>query len=167
MISGKAASLEEQVVEYLARDGLTITTAESCTGGMIASRLVNVAGISAHFKSGFVTYANEAKTKLLGVPQELLAQKGAVSPEVAEAMARGAAKAACADVAIASTGIAGPDGGTPEKPVGLVYLGCYYKGEVQVRREQFSGERQQVRAVATECALRLVLAQLCAGMKEG
>ena len=106
-------TLEEQIVEKLKQKNWKITTAESCTGGLIAGTLVNVAGVSDVFKEGYITYANEAKQKLLGVEKEALERFGAVSPQVAEQMAKGAAKAALAEVAIAVTGVAGPDGGTP------------------------------------------------------
>ena len=114
----------EAVVVRLARaSGKTIATAESCTGGLVAGRITNVPGSSAVFRYGWVTYANEAKTAELGVPAELLARHGAVSAEVARAMAEGALRASGADVAVAVTGIAGPDGGSTEKPVGLVWFG--------------------------------------------
>lgn len=152
--------LEEIMAGLLKAKNLSVTVAESCTGGMIAARLVNVPGISGCFWGSFVTYANEAKTALLGVDAQLLEQKGAVSHEVAEAMALGAAKVAGADVALSSTGIAGPDGGTPEKPVGLVYLGCSVKGRVSVLKCQFSGTRREIRAQATERALEFAVSCL-------
>lgn len=150
-------TLEEQVVACLKEKKLSLATAESCTGGLIASKLVNVAGISEVFWGGFVTYANEAKVKLLGVSEELLREKGAVCAEVAASMAKGAAETAGAMVSVASTGIAGPDGGTSEKPVGLVYLGCFCCGKIKVIRCQFQGGRQQVREAAVNQALELVL----------
>lgn len=149
---------EETLAALLKEKKMSVTVAESCTGGMIAAKLVNVPGISEFFWGSFVTYANEAKTALLGVDEQLLAKKGAVSPEVAEAMALGAAKAADADVGISSTGIAGPDGGTPEKPVGLVYLGCCVKGVVSVIECHFHGTRQEVREQAARAALELAVA---------
>lgn len=149
--------VEETLAALLKKREMTVTAAESCTGGMIAARLVNVPGISEYFWGSFVTYANEAKTALLGVDEQLLKEKGAVSPEVAEAMALGAAKAAGADVGISSTGIAGPDGGTPEKPVGLVYIGCSVKGVVSVVECHFHGNRQEVRAQAAREALELAV----------
>ncbi len=152
--------VEETLAALLKKREMTVTAAESCTGGMIAARLVNVPGISDYFWGSFVTYANEAKTTLLGVDEQLLERKGAVSLEVAEAMALGAAKAAGADVAISSTGIAGPDGGTPEKPVGLVYIGCSIKGVVSVVECHFHGNRQEIRAQAAREALELAVACL-------
>ena len=149
--------VEETLAALLKKREMTVTAAESCTGGMIAARLVNVPGISEYFWGSFVTYANEAKTALLGVDEQLLKEKGAVSPEVAEAMALGAAKAAGADVGISSTGIAGPAGGTPEK---LVYIGCSVKGVVSVVECHFHGNRQEIRAQAAREALELAVACL-------
>lgn len=148
--------LEEEIVTLLAKGNLKLTTAESCTGGMIASTLINVPGISDYYEEGYITYANKAKSKLLGVEEELLKEKGAVSPEVADRMARGAAKAAGADAAIAVTGIAGPGGGTKEKSVGLVYIGCYFKGLVIVTENHFEGNRTEIRQKTTKAALQLL-----------
>ena len=148
-------SLEEQVARLLLESGYSITTTESCTGGLLAGRLMNVPGISAAYKEGYITYSNEAKEKLLQVSHQTLEKYGAVSKETAYEMALGAANAANADVALSTTGIAGPDGGTPEKPVGLVYIGCCIKGEVTVEGHLFAGERAQVRVLAVEAALQL------------
>ncbi|MBQ8147589.1 MAG: nicotinamide-nucleotide amidohydrolase family protein [Lachnospiraceae bacterium] len=137
--------LEQQVIALLAERHMTITTAESCTGGLIAGRLVNVSGASNVFGRGFVTYANEAKEEILGVKHSTLEQHGAVSKQTVKQMAKGAAKQAKADVAIAVTGVAGPDGGTPEKPVGLVYIGIYYAGKVYWQECHFKGNRARVR----------------------
>ncbi|MBQ8923905.1 MAG: CinA family protein [Lachnospiraceae bacterium] len=137
--------MEEQLVKYLIDNKMTITTAESCTGGMIASTIVNVPGASWVLNEAHVTYANEAKTKILGVKKETLETYGAVSEETAHEMAEGAAKAADADCAIAVTGVAGPDGGTDEKPVGTVYAGYYVKGRIVVERYNFDGDRYEVR----------------------
>lgn len=115
-------SLEELVVMLLSEQNKTIACAESCTGGLLAKRLTDVSGSSSVFEMGFVTYSNEAKNKLIGVPAELLSEYGAVSPEVAKAMAQGVVKVSGADIGIGITGIAGPNGGTTEKPVGLVYI---------------------------------------------
>ena len=150
-------TVEKSVADILKKKGFTMTCAESCTGGLIASRVVNVPGVSEVFRAGFVTYANEAKQKLLGVREETLIQFGAVSRQTAEEMARGAAKAAEADVAISVTGIAGPDGGTKEKPVGLVYIGCYVRGDVLVKEYHFDGDRMQVRQSSAEAALKQLL----------
>ncbi len=115
-------SLEETVVRLLTEKRLTAATAESCTGGLVAKRITDIPGSSAVFRMGVVTYANEAKTKLLGVPEDILRQYGAVSPQVARLMAQGIRKLSGSDFGLGVTGIAGPDGGTSEKPVGLVYL---------------------------------------------
>lgn len=116
-------TLEEWIVKELTKRNASITTAESCTGGLLSGKIVNASGASRVFSQSFVTYSNEAKKHLLGVKKETLDRVGAVSEETAVQMAEGAAKAAHAEVALSTTGIAGPDGGTPEKPVGLVYIG--------------------------------------------
>jgi nicotinamide-nucleotide amidase len=137
--------------------GLRIVTAESCTGGLVAGRLTDIAGSSDVIERGFVTYSNEAKTELLGVPAPLIAQYGAVSAQAARAMAEGALSHARADLAIAITGIAGPGGATPGKPVGLVYLATARKGgETRVERQHFAGDRQAVRGAALARALELL-----------
>lgn len=127
-------SLEEVVVRLLAERGETVATAESCTGGMLAKRITDVPGASAVFSTGFVTYANSAKTRLLGVPEALLAEHGAVSPEVARAMAEGARRDADATLGVGITGIAGPGGGTETKPVGLVYIALATPEETYCQR---------------------------------
>lgn len=156
----KGLSLEKEVADLLAQKNYTMTTAESCTGGMLAARMVNVPGVSGVFNAGFITYANEAKQKLVGVKQETLKTYGAVSRETAGEMAEGAAKAAGAMVAVSTTGIAGPDGGTPEKPVGLVYIGCYVDGKLAVKEYHFSGNRMEVRESTVEAALVLLKGML-------
>lgn len=153
-------SLEESVVELLAQKKMTVTTAESCTGGLIAGTLVNVAGASDVLNEGYVTYSNEAKERLVGVKHETLEEYGAVSEQTAREMAEGAAKAAGADVALSATGIAGPGGGTEEKPVGLVYIGCYVNGETTVKECRFEGSRMENRLHTVETALQLLLRQL-------
>jgi nicotinamide-nucleotide amidase len=136
---------------------LRIVTAESCTGGMVAARLTDIAGASDIVERGFVTYSNEAKIEMLAVPTNLLAQYGAVSAQVARAMAEGALAHARADVAVAITGIAGPGGATPGKPVGLVYLALARRGsETKVERQHFDGDRQGVRMAAADRALELL-----------
>jgi nicotinamide-nucleotide amidase len=138
--------------------GLKLATAESCTGGLIAAALTEIAGSSDVVERGFVTYSNEAKTELLGVPAALIAEKGAVSAEVAEAMAQGALAQSHADAAVSVTGIAGPGGGTAEKPVGLVYLGaCRRDGGPRHLRRVFAGDREAVRRAALEEALDLAV----------
>lgn len=152
----ESSTPEERIAALLKEHQLTVTTAESCTGGLIAATLVNVPGISSQFNEGYITYSNEAKEKLLGVSHETLQQFGAVSPETAKEMAIGAKKAANADISIVSTGIAGPDGGTAEKPVGLVYLGCCCKEQVKVEKHIFSGDRREVREASVQAALELL-----------
>lgn len=149
-------NLEEKLVQKLLEKGYTLTTAESCTGGLLAGRLLNVSGASAVYNEGHITYSNEAKERLLGVSHETLETYGAVSRETAAEMATGAALAAKADVGLSTTGIAGPTGGTPEKPVGLVYIGCYYNGEVTVEECHFNGNREGNRNAAVEAALQLL-----------
>ena len=150
-------SLESSVVEILLEKGYTITTAESCTGGLVSATIVNVPGSSSVFNQAFVTYANEAKRKALGVKKSTLKKHGAVSKKTAKEMALGALKAAKADVAIATTGIAGPGGGTLEKPVGLVYIACAVGKHVKVKKCQFDGSRSEVRNSTVETALSLVV----------
>ncbi|MDL2248674.1 competence/damage-inducible protein A [Tyzzerella sp. OttesenSCG-928-J15] len=140
--------LPETVVNMLMDKKLTIATAESCTGGLLASGIVDVAGSSKVFKEGFITYSNEAKIDRIGVKAETLAAFGAVSKEVAQEMALGAAKTAGTDIGIGITGIAGPDGGTDEKPVGLVYVAVSLKGKVEVKELNYRGARQRIRSRA-------------------
>lgn len=154
------SSLEEKIVSLLQEKGWKIASAESCSGGMIASRLVNVSGVSDVFEEGYITYSNAAKYKLLGVSKQSLGQYGAVSSQVAGEMALGAARQARARAAIAVTGIAGPGGGTPQKPVGLVYIGCYVDGKVFVTENHFQGSRQEIRTATTQAALSLLLEKL-------
>ncbi len=149
-------TLEKEVAELLTASNLTVATAESCTGGMLAGRMINVPGISAVYKSGYVTYSNKAKKRLLGVKKAVLVKYGAVSPQVAEEMAKGTAAAAKTDVAVAVTGIAGPDGGTQEKPVGLVYIACQVCGKLTVKEYRLKGDRAKIRETATACALILM-----------
>ncbi|MBN8543576.1 MAG: CinA family protein [Alphaproteobacteria bacterium] len=136
--------------------GWKLTTDESCTGGLISALLTEIAGSSDVFTHGFVTYANAAKTEL-GVKEALIANHGAVSEEVAKAMAEAALKAAHADIAIAVTGIAGPSGGTAEKPVGLVHVACAVKNKTTHEKFLFSGDRSAIRLAAVEAALKMAL----------
>ncbi len=149
-------TLEKAVVELLVANELTVTCAESCTGGMLSARLINVPGVSEVYKSGYVTYSNKAKRKLLGVKKSTLEKYGAVSPQTAEEMAKGLAFVSKGDVAVGITGLAGPDGGTEKKPVGLVYIACSVKGEVTVREYHFSGNRQTIREATVSAALTLM-----------
>ncbi len=157
----KEYALEERVAALLKQLGYTVTTTESCTGGLLAGRLLNAAGVSKVYKEGYITYSNEAKKKLLHVSSETLEKYGAVSEQTALEMAQGAAAQAGAQAALATTGIAGPDGGTEEKPVGLVYIGCYVDGVTIVEEHVFAGERAQVRNLAVEAALHLMERALC------
>ena len=149
-------TLEEKVVKMLKKQELTMVTAESCTGGMLASKIINVSGVSDVFKAGLVTYANEAKKELLGVKGKTLKKYGAVSRETAEEMVIGAVERYDADVAVSVTGIAGPEGGTPEKPVGLVYIGCFVCGEMAVYECHFTGTREKIRETTVITALNIV-----------
>lgn len=149
-------TLEESVIKLLEERKLTVTTAESCTGGLFAARLINVSGASSVLKQGYITYSNKAKRKLLGVKKETIHQYTAVSEQVACEMAKGGADAAKADVCVAITGIAGPDGGTEEIPVGTVYMACFINGKVNVEKYQFKGNRQKVRDYAVVRALNLL-----------
>ncbi|MCX8037448.1 MAG: competence/damage-inducible protein A [Candidatus Sumerlaeia bacterium] len=150
------ATLESVVADLLRTHNLHIAVAESCTGGMIASRLTNVAGASSFLLEGFVTYSNESKTARLGVDPDLIAQHGAVSRPVARAMAEGVLRVSGADLGLAVTGIAGPTGGTPEKPVGLVFVGLAWGNDSTVIERRFLGNRNENRAYSTNVALDLV-----------
>jgi nicotinamide-nucleotide amidase len=137
---------------------LTVTTAESCTGGLVAGAITAIPGASAVLDRGFVTYSNAAKTELLGVPAELIGAVGAVSEAVARGMAAGARLHANADLAVSVTGIAGPDGGSVEKPVGTVWFGLATRNSVLVARHQlFTGDRDQIRAASVIYALEFLL----------
>lgn len=138
-----------------------IVTAESCTGGLIAGLLTSIPGSSAVVERGFVTYSNDAKVEVLGVLPDLIQNYGAVSAEVAEAMAQGALEFSLADVAVSVTGVAGPDGGTPAKPVGLVYLGLASREDVLYHVKcQFMGNRQSIRLQSVAEAIGLLAARL-------
>jgi nicotinamide-nucleotide amidase len=148
--------LEEIVGALLKQRGQTLSVAESCTGGLIGARITNIAGSSGYFERGAVVYSNRSKTELLGVPEELIEKHGAVSREAASAMAQGVRQAAKTDLGLAVTGIAGPGGGTPEKPVGLVYIGLASSSGVTVDEHRFLGNRDQVRTKAAQTALDMV-----------
>ena len=149
-------TLEMAVVRLLHKYGLTVATAESCTGGLIAGRLVNVPGVSDVFREGFVTYSNKAKRKYLDVGKGTLKKYGAVSEQTAKEMAIGGAFASDSDLCIAVTGIAGPDGGGEDKPVGLVYIAAYMKDTVTVEEYRFKGNRQKIREQTVVKALDLL-----------
>ena len=148
-------SLEDVLVKLLKDNNLTISTAESCTGGLLSGRIINVPSVSTVFNEGFITYSNEAKEKTLKIDAEVLSKYGAVSKETAELMAKGCANLTSADIGLSTTGIAGPDGGSPEKPVGLVYIGCYFKGKTIVEKYQFKGSREKVREITVTKAIDL------------
>lgn len=145
---------EYNLVKKLLEQNLHITTAESCTGGMIASKIVNVPDASKVFDGAFVTYCDEVKTRLINVPADLIKAFGVVSEPVAKAMAEGAARKIKADVAISVTGVAGPGGGTRKNPVGTVCFGFYHKGSCITETQLFSGDRQAVREQAADYGIR-------------
>ncbi|AGH43712.1 CinA family protein [Paraglaciecola psychrophila] len=145
--------LAQRLGNTLSTKGWQISCAESCTGGGIGYAITSISGSSAWFKKGFITYSNDAKQELLGVSEDTLIQYGAVSAQTVEEMAEGAAKNANAEVAIAISGVAGPDGGTPDKPVGTVWFGFYINGQSISQKLLITGNRQDVRIKAIEFAL--------------
>jgi PncC family amidohydrolase len=154
-------SIEVAVGALLRARGLVLATAESCTGGLIGQRITAVSGSSGYYAGGVITYSNPIKTALLGVSETILAQHGAVSGPVAEAMASGALSRLDADVAISTTGIAGPTGGTPQKPVGLVCIGMAVRGAPPTSRAfHFEGNREAVRMAASQAALEMLQSYL-------
>ncbi|CAH3663826.1 Nicotinamide-nucleotide amidohydrolase PncC, partial [Klebsiella oxytoca] len=160
MTDPELMQLSEQVGQALKARGATVTTAESCTGGWVAKTLTDIAGSSAWFERGFVTYSNEAKSQMIGVSEATLLDHGAVSEPVVVEMAIGALRAARADYAISVSGIAGPDGGSAEKPVGTVWFGvASASGQGVTQRECFAGDREAVRRQATAYALNLLWQQ--------
>jgi PncC family amidohydrolase len=148
---------EQAVVDIFRERKLKLALAESCTGGMIAARLTSIPGASEIFKGSVVCYANEVKRDLLGVPQAILETEGAVSAACAKAMAEGARAALKSDIAVSVTGIAGPAGGTPEKPVGCVFIGLATKDAISAERHLFTGDRAAIRQQAAEAALTAAL----------
>ena len=157
-------SYAEQLIGQLTEHGLWIATAESCSGGLLAAALTDVAGSSAVFAYGLVTYSNEAKHQILGVPEATLAEYGAVSEQTAAAMADGLLRLSGADLALVTTGIAGPGGGSAQKPVGLVYIGCAGRSAngrlLRICKCNFSGDRAAVRRQTVDTALKMALQQL-------
>ena len=158
-------TLEMAVVKLLKAKAATVATAESCTGGLVAQRITEVSGSSSVFPGGVVAYANEAKTDLVGVSEETLARVGAVSPEVAQALAEGVRARFGTTYGIGVTGIAGPDGGTPEKPVGLVYLAVAYPDGCDVEKSQFIGQRDIVRWRSSQTVLNMLRLRALEGVK--
>ena len=148
----------QRLVEHFTQYSYTLTTAESCTGGLLGGLITSVSGASSMFHQGFITYSNDAKEMLLGVPKGLLTAHGAVSAQAAQAMAEGALRKSFATHAISITGIAGPGGGTSEKPVGLVYVGLARKErQSTATRFLFSGTRQKIRLQALNSALEILM----------
>ncbi len=159
MFDPETLTLAEAVLALCRARYWRIATAESCTGGLVAAALTAIAGASNVVECGFVTYSNKTKIEMLGVPQETIAAHGAVSAETAAAMAKGAVARAGVDLAVSVTAVAGPGGGTPEKPVGLAYVGVATKGgPARVERRVFSGDRTDVRQAALILALELLQA---------
>lgn len=157
MFDPEILDLAEAVLAACRARGWHLATAESCTGGLVAAALTAIAGSSGVAERGFVTYSNEAKMELLGVPSDTIAQHGAVSAQTAAAMARGAVARARVDLAVSITGVAGPGGGTPQKPVGLVYLGVATReGACRVERRVFPDDRTEIRQAALIEALRML-----------
>ena len=153
LYSTEGEAMEEVVARVLTENRATIAVAESCTGGLLAERLTNIPGSSSYFLGGVVCYSNELKSALVDVPAELIESKGAVSPEVALALADGIRKRTGATIGVGVTGIAGPGGGTPEKPVGLVHIGIADERGPRERRFQFPGDRERIRMYASQTAL--------------
>jgi nicotinamide-nucleotide amidase len=149
-------TLEQVVGLYLMMRGATLAVAESCTGGLLAQRLTSVPGSSHYFWGGLIPYSEKLKIKLVGVPEPLLRRKGAVSAEVAEAMARGARRRSGAMIGLGLTGIAGPEGGTPAKPVGTVFISLAERHRAKTERHRFLGDRNRVRWQASQAALELI-----------
>jgi nicotinamide-nucleotide amidase len=147
--------LVDQLMDLLIAKGIKLVTAESCTGGLLANTLTHKPGASQVFDRGYITYSNESKMELLGVSKDMIEQDGAVSARTAEAMALGALKNSSAGLAVSVTGIAGPSGGTPEKPVGLVHFGYALKGGSSGSvKYNFTGSRQEIQAQATLTAIK-------------
>lgn len=153
--------LASKLIDICRAKNLKIATAESCTGGLVAATLTEISGASDVFDRGFVTYSNQSKIKLVGVPKDLIETHGAVSEEVSLAMADGAAEKSGAQLTCSVTGIAGPNGGTEEKPVGLVYISSHYSnGSTICHKCFFDGERSEIRDFSTREALKLMLSQV-------
>ena len=159
--------LIQQLAQTMLAKGFKIALAESCTGGLLAAYLTSLAGSSDWFERGFITYSNQAKEECIGVPKELIERYGAVSEEVAKAMAEGALNHSLAQISVAITGIAGPGGGSSNKPIGMVCFawGLRVDDQIQTRAQtkHFSGDRQRIREQACVYAIELLLAQLTAG----
>ena len=158
--SNNQSNIEYKIGKVLYEKDLSVSTAESCTGGLIAAKLISYPGISKVFFESIVTYSNESKQKRLNVKKETLDKYGAVSKETAFEMAKGIVEFSRSDIGIISTGIAGPSGGTIDKPVGLVYIAVNIKGDIIVEKHNFKGTRDEIREAATDKALELALSRL-------
>lgn len=158
--AASVAALCMQLAEVLLREKIELATAESCTGGLIAAACTDLSGSSAWFERGFVSYSNHAKADMLGVDAGLIERHGAVSEEVARAMARGAVAHSRAQIAVAVTGVAGPTGGSRDKPVGTVWFGWNIQGQLYSEVQHFDGDRAAVRAATVHHALRQLLKHL-------
>ena len=167
MDSEPLSRLVERLQARCLERGVTIATAESCTGGLVAKLITDLAGSSAYFRGGIVSYANEVKVRLLGVPEEGLAAHGAVSAQVARSMALGALSRTGADLAVAVTGVSGPGGGSPGKPVGLTYVAVADRAGVEVRRFAWDGDRPENRDASARAALELLLERASASVESG
>ena len=160
------AAMADEVLTACRARGLKVATAESCTGGMVAAALTDIAGSSDVVERGFVTYSNAAKMELLGVPAQMILVHGAVSPEVAEAMVQGALAHAPVDIAVSITGIAGPGGATPTKPVGLAYVAVASAGGTVVREYHWQGDRAANRAASVAAAADLLRATIASTIEQ-
>ncbi|MBU0567252.1 nicotinamide-nucleotide amidohydrolase family protein [bacterium] len=158
--SASIAILEEEIGKLLKEKGLTLSCAESCTGGLLSHRITNVSGSSNYFKGAVLAYSNQVKTDLLKVPAEMLLKHGAVSSQVAKSMAEGVASLLGADISLSITGIAGPSGGSKEKPVGLVYEALFDRGEILIKRFRFSGSREEIKEKAATASLEMLRERL-------
>jgi PncC family amidohydrolase len=156
-MSSSAPELDMEVGAALSQRGWTLAVAESCTGGLVGHRITNISGSSAYFEGGVISYSNEAKERILGVPHETLVEHGAVSRETALAMASGVRRLLHTDIGVSVTGVAGPTGGTPEKPVGLVYIGLAAEGAELCEEHAWHGDRATNKEHSAEAALKLIL----------
>lgn len=157
MLNSETLDMAVRLVDLCRKEGRTVVTVESCTGGLLSAALTSMAGSSDVFERGYVTYSNEAKTSAVLVRAEQIAYAGAVSEDVAWAMAEGAIRKSGADIAVSITGVAGPGGGTEEKPVGLVHFAtCRWDGKIAVHHEVFPGDRGQIREAAVRQAMKMV-----------
>ncbi|MDQ7778561.1 MAG: nicotinamide-nucleotide amidohydrolase family protein [Planctomycetota bacterium] len=158
--AGDGRALARRVYAVLEVKRISLAIAESCSGGLVCDLLTDVPGISRRFLEGIVCYGNGSKTDRLGVPVKLIERHGAVSGEVASAMAAGVARTAGADAGLGATGVAGPSGGSPGKPVGLVFIAAYLRGVTRVRRYLFHGSRRRIKISAARAALQMLLARI-------